>query len=74
MRFQIMSHALGHETLDFDRADPAQLKAAQEKFDELVRERKMIAAQKGENGDLMVSRTFNPDAEQTVFVAQMKGG
>lgn len=64
----------GHSTLEFDKADPAQLEAAQAKFMELVGERKFTAAERTASGTIQKVKGFNPDAAETVLIPQLVGG
>lgn len=72
MKFAIMDQT-GHSTLEFDKADPAQLAAAQAKFDELMGQ-KYTAAERVAPGESKLVRAFNPDAGEMVFVPQLVGG
>jgi hypothetical protein len=63
----------GHSTVEFDKADPQALKEAQARFDRLVAEH-YTPAVRGEDGMARVTRTFDPDASETLFVPQLVGG
>lgn len=75
LTFKIMDHT-GHSTEAFDLADAASLAAAQAKFDELVSERKFRAAKPkpGSPGTHELVKSFDPEAEQMLFIPQLKGG
>ena len=72
--FKIMNH-MGDETvLEYDRTDKAAVAKAMERFKEIVAEHHTAASRAGTSGDYTVSRTFDPNAEETVFVRPMVGG
>jgi hypothetical protein len=73
MKFAIMDQT-GHSTLEFDKADPAQLAAAHAKFDELVAEKKFTAAERIAPGESRRVKSFDPDAGEMVFVPPLVGG
>ena len=63
----------GHSTVEFDKTNTVDLKEAMERFDNLVKKGYTPAELKAD-GNHSVTRTFNPEAEQTLFVPQLKGG
>ena len=63
----------GHSTVEFDQADPVALKEAQERFQRLIAEH-YTPAVRGEDGKATVTRTFDPNAQETLFVPQLVGG
>ena len=65
----------GHSTVEFDKADPAAVKEAMERFEKLVGEQKHTAANRKEGErDYTVTKTFDPTADETLFVPAMRGG
>lgn len=72
MKFDIMDHS-GHSTEAFDKTSPADLAAAQKRFDELVSEGR-TAAVRTEPGQSKVVRTFDPTAEEVLFIPRLRGG
>jgi hypothetical protein len=72
MRFQIMDYT-GHSTLEFNLAEEGMLKAAADKFAELIGDGKVAATRQGD-GQLTHTRSFDPNADETVFHAPMQGG
>jgi hypothetical protein len=73
MRFNIMDHT-GHSTLDFDKLDPAALKSAQDKFDELISSGHRAATRDSGGTDYQVVKNFDELKDESLFVPQMKGG
>lgn len=73
MRFNIMDHT-GHSTLDFDNLDPAALKSAQDKFDELIASGHRAATRQPGDTDYQVVKSFDNLQDESLFVPQMKGG
>jgi hypothetical protein len=74
MKFHVMD-SKGHSTLEFDKTDPASVKEAMEKFEELVGEQKHTAAVRNAGeADYKLTRSFDPTADETVFVPAMQGG
>jgi hypothetical protein len=70
----IMDHT-GHSTVQFDPDNDAEVRTAMKKFDELTKgEKKMIAATRTADGKQQLVRAFDPNAEETVFHEQLKGG
>lgn len=68
----VMDHT-GHTEHLFDLADKVSVAEAEERFNDLVKKGFVPAVLKG-NGEHEVTRTFDPTAEQTLFVPQLKGG
>ena len=71
---QIPDHS-GHTEQVWDKTDAASLRAAQEKFDELVKDQKMLASEKvlGATRARKITE-FNPDAEAIAFHRHLVGG
>ena len=72
MKFHVMD-LTGHSTIDFTK-DEAGVAEAMEKFKMLVDDQKKIAAVKGKNGDVTKVKSFDPNAEETVFISPLVGG
>lgn len=72
MKFSIMDHS-GHSTEAFDKASPADLAAAQKRFDELIGEGR-TAAVRIEPGKSKVVRKFDQTAEEVLFIPRLQGG
>ena len=70
MKFYVMDHT-GHSTLEFSKS---QVKEAMEKFNELVKGEKKVAAVKEGEGKSRLIRSFDPNAEEVVFHSPMAGG
>lgn len=68
----VMDHT-GHTEHVFNPKNTADLAAAEERFNELV-SKGFVPAVLKEDGNHEVNRTFDPTAEQTLFVPQLKGG
>jgi hypothetical protein len=63
----------GHTTFEFDPNKSQEVAEAMERFTALVKDGHTPATRKGE-GDYRVNRTFDPNADETVFVSPMQGG
>ena len=72
MKFSIMDHS-GHSTEAFDKASPADLAAAEKRFNELIAAGKTAAVKHGD-GDGVIVRKFDPTAEETLFIPRYQGG
>ena len=70
MRFLIPDHS-GHSTVEFT---PEQRAQAEEMFARLVKDEKKVAYTRDGKGKTRHVRTFDPDAEDTVFINPMQGG
>jgi len=64
----------GHTTIDFDPANDEQVKNAMKKFAALVIEKKFTAAKRTGGGDYTLTKAFDPNAEEHLFIPQLKGG
>lgn len=69
---RVMDHT-GDSRHDFDVADPISLGEAEKRFKELTGSG-FIAAEKTGEGTSKLVRTFDPNAEETVFHRQLVGG
>ena len=64
----------GHSTVEFDKMDPVELKAAQDRFVALVGDGHTAATRK--KGETEYTKINKPNQEQdeTLFVPHMQGG
>jgi hypothetical protein len=72
MKFEILDQS-GHSTEVFDKADKVSMEAAEKRFTELTGKGFRAAEKKGD-GKHDVGKTFNPDANDMVFVPPLAGG
>jgi hypothetical protein len=72
MKFFVMDQT-GHSTIEFDKSDAA-VSEAMAKFTGLVGAGHVAATRKEGATDYTVTKTFDPTADETLFVPQMKGG
>ena len=63
----------GHSTIEFDEKNLADLAAAEARFKEMM-EKGYTPAVRGEDGKATVTRSFDPTAQETLFVPQLVGG
>jgi len=64
----------GHSTEVFDRMNKRDLVRAEKRFMELVGEQKFTAAIRSGDGERTVIKSFDPSADETVFIRPMQGG
>lgn len=65
----------GDTRVEFAIDNEAEIAAAMEKFDDLVKNHKHVAVALGANGrDNRILRSFDPTVERTVFMPQRQGG
>lgn len=74
MSKQHVMDASGHTTFEFDPTNSKDVAEAMERFTALVKDGHTAASRKGGTGDYTVNRTFDPNADETVFVSPMQGG
>ena len=74
-KHRIMDHT-GHSTVEFDKANPAELRAAMERFNALIGTGHTPAVRKAGETDYKVpaDKTFDPTADDTLFVPHYIGG
>ena len=74
MHLQIVMDSHGDTRHEFDPADLSSLAAAEARFHELTGKgfRAVALGKDGAPGELV--RTFNPQAEETLFIPQLQGG
>jgi hypothetical protein len=68
-----MDHT-GHSVEEFDTITKDGLSEAMARFEMLVKEHKNTPAKLGADGNHTVNRTFDPSAEEYLFVTPLKGG
>jgi hypothetical protein len=73
MATQIVMDRTGDTRYDFDARNANALLEAEERFKELTRAG-FTAAVRTASGDAAVMRTFDPTAEETVFLPRLAGG
>ena len=64
----------GHSTIEFDKANTVDLEAAMARFAELTGSGHTAAVRKDGATDYTVVKTFDPTADETLFVPAMQGG
>jgi hypothetical protein len=70
MKFSIMD-ATGHTTEQYAEAEVSH---AMERFAALLAEGRTAAVRKEGSREYSVTRTFDPSAEETLFIPRLKGG
>lgn len=73
MRTQIVMDHTGDTRHTFDTTDKAALAEAEKRFKELTGSG-FIAAERTGPGESKRVKAFNPEAEETLFIPQLKGG
>jgi hypothetical protein len=68
----VMDHS-GDSRHQFDAGDATAVKEAEERFKELTGAG-FTAAERSGNGEATVTRSFNKEAEETLFFPRLKGG
>jgi ABC-type ATPase with predicted acetyltransferase domain len=63
----------GHTTVEFDKTNTVDVEAAMARFDELTKKGFRYAPKNAE-GQPVVSHTFDPTAEEAIFIPQLQGG
>lgn len=69
----IMDHT-GHSTVEFDPSKTVDLREAMERFERLTKSGHAAAVKNPGDAGYKLTRTFDPTAEETLFVPQMQGG
>ena len=69
----IMDHT-GHSTVEFDAGNSVQLEEALARFKMLTDKGHRAAVRKAGATDYTVVKSFDPTAEETLFVPAMQGG
>jgi len=70
---RVMNHT-GDTAYRFDPANSAEVKEAMERFNELVKNQRFVAARKVGDGCAELVREFDPAHEEVVFHRPLKGG
>jgi hypothetical protein len=73
MATQIVMDHTGDTRYDFDTNDPKALLEAEERFKELSLVGYTATVRRGA-GEVVLARTFNPTAEETLFFPRLIGG
>ena len=73
MATQIVMDHSGDSRHHFEAADIEALSRAEERFRKLTG-RGFTAAVRSDSGDVTVTRTFDPNAEETLFFPRLVGG
>ena len=73
MAIQIVMDRTGDSRHEFDAEDIKAVAAAERRFNELMLAG-FTAASRTASGDTMVTRAFDPAAEETVFYPRLVGG
>jgi hypothetical protein len=73
MKMLIMDHT-GHTVEEFDTKTKDGLAEAMARFEMLVKEHKNTPAKLKADGNHVVDRKFDPNAEEYLFVTPLKGG
>lgn len=71
---QIVMDHTGDTRHTFDPSNAAEVKEAMERFDDLVKNQKMVAAKRTGPGTQEQIRAFDPTAEEVVFHRHLVGG
>ena len=64
----------GHSVIEFDNSNWADTKVAMERFTALTGSGHTAAVRKAGETDYTLTRSFDPTADETLFVPQLKGG
>ena len=70
MKFYVMDYS-GHSTVEFSKDETTE---AMEKFNEIVATGSTAATRKAGDKDYTVTKSFDPTADETLFVPRMQGG
>lgn len=73
MGIQIVMDHTGDSRHQFDPGNNEQVAEAMARFNELMG-KGYTAAERAGNGEAKVTRAFNPNAEETLFFARLRGG
>lgn len=68
----IMDHS-GHSVHEFDPADKLSTEQAEARFQEFLG-KGFTVAKKAQDGKFHVTKTFDPTAEETLFIPRLQGG
>ena len=70
MKFYVMDYS-GHSTVEFSKDETTEAMA---KFNEIVATGSTAATRKAGDKDYTVTKSFDPTADETLFVPRMQGG
>ena len=73
IKFYVMDQS-GHSTLEYDLKNDAEVKAAMAKFEELLASGATTASRSAGSSDYTKTSSFDPNADETVFIRPMQGG
>lgn len=74
MRYhKIMDHS-GHTTIAFDETNTVEVSEAMARFEALTRDGHTAGTRKAGEVDYTVTKTFDPTADETVFLRPKAGG
>jgi hypothetical protein len=77
MARHIIMDSSGHSTIEFDKTNAKDLAEAERRFRKLTAKGFLAAEQKGGGEHRILAegdRTFDPNAEETIFIPALKGG
>lgn len=74
MRVQQVMDLSGHTTFAFDETNTVELNEAMSRFEMLTKNGHAAATRKAGERDYTVTKTFDPTADETLFVPAMQGG
>jgi hypothetical protein len=77
MARHIIMDSSGHSTIEFDKTKPSDLAEAERRFQKLIAKGFLAAEEMGDGKHRVLAegdRTFNPAAEETIFIPALKGG
>lgn len=69
----VMSRS-GHDVIEFDKANPAEVEEAMARFEALIKEGHTAATRKTGETDYTVIKDPNKQQDETLFVSPMQGG
>jgi len=69
----LMDHT-GHSTVEFDKLDPVELKAANDRFEALIKNGSIAATREAGATEYEVIKRSSQQQDETLFVPQMRGG
>lgn len=73
MATQIVMDQMGDSRHFFEQADPKGLAEAERRFKQLT-DQGFTAATRNSGSDLTITRSFDPNADETVFYPRLVGG
>jgi hypothetical protein len=70
---KVMDHT-GHSVIEFDKNNTVELSEAMARFTALTGNGHTAATRKAGDPDYTVTKTFDPTADETLFVPALQGG